>query len=437
MFVVLMASIALGHPLAITLAGVATLFGLIDTGGNISALFQMFINNCWWIEQNYVLVAIPLFIFMAQILDRSKVSEGLFDALYIVLGGMRGGLGLAVIVVSTVFAATTGIIGASVVAMGLMAGPALLKRGYDRGLASGIICSSGTLGILIPPSIMLVVYGGLTGMKETSVGNLFAGAILPGILLSGLYLGYVAIRCAMNPELGPPIPEEDRTATVREKVMMTAKSFVPPFGLILTVMGTILAGIATPTEAAALGCIGAMVLAFFNKKLNFEVLKLACEATLRTTAMIMLLFIGGKMFSVVFLSMGGGDVVADLLLGMDVNPYVVLILMMAVVFMMGMFIDWAAILLVVVPIFTPIASDLGFNPLWFAMLVCVNLQTSFLTPPFGYALFYFKGVAPPEYTMGDIYRGILPFVAIQLIGLALMIAFPQIITYLPSVFFGS
>ena len=436
MFVVLMASITLGHPLAITLAGVATLFGLIDNGGNISALFQMFINNCWGIEQNYVLVAIPLFIFMAQILDRSKVSEGLFDALYIVLGGMRGGLGLAVIVVSTVFAATTGIIGASVVAMGLMAGPALLKRGYDRGLASGIICSSGTLGILIPPSIMLVVYGGLTGMKETSVGNLFAGAILPGILLSGLYLGYVAIRCAINPKLGPPIPEEDRTATVREKVMMTAKSFVPPFGLILTVMGTILAGIATPTEAAALGCIGSMVLAFFNKKLKVEVLKLACEATLRTTAMIMLLFIGGKMFSVVFLSMGGGDVVADLLLGMDVNEYVVLTIMMAVVFMMGMFIDWAAILLVVVPIFTPIASDLGFNPLWFAMLVCVNLQTSFLTPPFGYALFYFKGVAPPEYTMGDIYRGILPFVAIQVIGLAVMMFVPEIITWLPSVFFG-
>jgi len=436
MFVTLMASIALGHPLAVTLAAVATLFGLIDNGGNISALLQMFINNAWGIEQNYVLVAIPLFIFMAQILDRSKVSEWLFDALYIVLGGLRGGLGLAVIVVSTVFAATTGIIGASVVAMGLMAGPALLRRGYDRGLASGIICSSGTLGILIPPSIMLVVYGGLTGLKETSVGNLFAGAILPGILLSGLYLGYVAIRCAMNPKLGPPIPVEDRTATLGQKVAMTAKSFVPPFGLILTVMGTILAGVATPTEAAALGCIGAMVLALFNKKLNGEVLKLACEATLRTTAMIMLLFIGGKMFSVVFLSMGGGDVVADLLLGMDVNEYVVLAIMMLVVFIMGMFIDWAAILLVVVPIFTPIASDLGFNPLWFAMLVCVNLQTSFLTPPFGYALFYFKGVAPPEYTMGDIYRGIIPFVVIQVIGLALLMVFPQIITWLPSVFFA-
>ena len=436
MFVTLMGAIMLGYPLAVTLAGVATLYGLIDFGGDVMPLIDLFVNNAWGISQNYVLVAIPLFIFMAQILDRSKVSEGLFDALYIVLGGLRGGLGLAVIVVSTVFAATTGIIGASVVAMGLMAGPALLRRGYDRGLAAGIICSSGTLGILIPPSIMLVVYGGLTGMKETSVGNLFAGAILPGLILSGLYLTYVAVRCAINPKLGPVIPLEERVYTVGQKAAMTLKSFVPPFGLILIVMGTILAGVATPTEAAALGCIGAIILAIANKKMNWEVIKQSCEATLRTTCMIMLLFVGGKLFSVVFLSIGGGDVVADLLLGMDINEYFILAIMMLVVFLMGMFIDWAAILLVVVPIFTPIAMDLGFNPLWFAMLVCINLQTSFLTPPFGYALFYFKGVAPPEYTMGDIYKGILPFVAIQVIGLALMIAFPQIITFLPDLFFG-
>jgi tripartite ATP-independent transporter DctM subunit len=273
-------------------------------------------------------------------------------------------------------------------------------------------------------------------MKETSVGNLFAGAIMPGLLLSVLYLGYVAIRCFINPNFGPPIPAEDRTATLGQKVAMTVKSFVPPFGLILTVMGTILAGVATPTEAAALGCIGALILALANRKLNLEVLKLACDSTLRTTAMIMILFVGGKLFSVVFLSIGGGDVVADLLLGMDVSDYVILAIMMAVVFLMGMFIDWAAILLVVVPIFTPIAMDLDFNPLWFAMLVCVNLQTSFLTPPFGYALFYFKGVAPAEYSMGDIYKGIIPFVVIQLIGLALMISFPEIITWLPDVFFG-
>lgn len=436
MFGTLVLAITLGHPLAVTLASVATLYGLIDNGFNIPALLDLFVNNAWGIFLNYTLVAIPLFIFMAQILDRSKVSEGLFDALYIVLGGLRGGLGLAVIVVSTVFAATTGIIGASVVAMGLMAGPALLRRGYDRGLAAGIICSSGTLGILIPPSIMLVVYGGLTGLKETSVGNLFAGAILPGLLLSGLYMGYVAIRCGLNPKLGPPIPPDERTYSAAQKISMTMKSFVPPFALILTVMGTILAGVATPTEAAALGCVGAMVLAAFGRKLNWEVLTQASISTARTTAMIMALFVGGKLFSVVFLSMGGGDVVADVLLGMDVSSYVVLAIMMAVVFFLGMFIDWAAILLVVVPIFTPIAMDLDFNPLWFAMLVCVNLQTSFLTPPFGYALFYLKGVAPPEMTMGDIYRGIIPFVLIQVIGLAVMISFPEIITWLPSIFFG-
>jgi tripartite ATP-independent transporter DctM subunit len=436
MFGTLVLSIALGHPLAVTLASVATLYGLIDNGFNVPALLDLFVNNAWGIFLNYTLVAVPLFIFMAQILDRSKVSEGLFDALYIVLGGLRGGLGLAVIVVSTVFAATTGIIGASVVAMGLMAGPALLRRGYDRGMSAGIICSSGTLGILIPPSIMLVVYGGLTGLKETSVGNLFAGAILPGPLLSGLYMGYVGFRCAINPKLGPPIPLEERTHSLAQKFSMTMKSFVPPFALILTVMGTILAGVATPTEAAALGCVGAMVLAAVSRKFTWDVITQASISTAKTTAMIMALFIGGKLFSVVFLSMGGGDVVADSLLGMEVSPYVVLAIMMLVVFFLGMFIDWAAILLVVVPIFTPIAMDLDFNPLWFAMLVCVNLQTSFLTPPFGYALFYFKGVAPPEYTMGDIYRGIIPFVVIQVIGLAVMISFPEIITWLPSVFFG-
>ena len=373
MFVTLVVAITLGHPLAVTLAAVATLFGLIDNGFNVPALLDLFVNNSWGIFLNYTLVAVPLFIFMAQILDRSKVSEGLFDALYIVLGGLRGGLGLAVIVVSTVFAATTGIIGASVVAMGLMAGPALLRRGYDRGMSAGIVCSSGTLGILIPPSIMLVVYGGLTGLKETSVGNLFAAAILPGLVLSGLYMAYVLIRCAINPKLGPPIPVAERTATLSQKFTMTAKNFVPPFGLILVVMGTILAGVATPTEAAALGCIGAMVLAVAYRKLSWEVITQASLSTARTTAMIMALFIGGKLFSVVFLFMGGGDVVADALLGMDVSPYVVLAIMMAVVFFLGMFIDWAAILLVVVPIFTPIAMELDFNPLWFAMLVCVNL----------------------------------------------------------------
>ncbi|GBC61143.1 C4-dicarboxylate ABC transporter [Desulfonema ishimotonii] len=437
MFATLIFAITLGHPLAYTLAAVATLFGLIDNGFDVAGLFDMFVNNCWGLMNNYVLVAIPLFILMAQLLDRSKVSDALFEALYVVLGSVRGGLGLAVVVVCTVFAATTGIIGASVVAMGLLATPALLSKGYQKAMTSGIICAAGTLGILIPPSIMMVVYGGLTGLKETSVGNLFAGAIFPGIILAGLYFLYIFIRCNLNPELGPPISKEEAGKyTASQKWGMTFKSLIPPLALILAVMGTILAGVATPTEAAGLGATGSLVLAFFNKKLNWEVLKQSGFATLKTTSMVMMLFIGGKFFSTVFLSMGGGDVVADALIGSGLNRWLVLFIMMFIVFMMGMFIDWAAILLVTVPIFMPIAMELEFNPLWFSMLMCVNLQTSFLTPPFGYALFYFKGVAPPEYTMMHIYRGIMPFVFLQLIGLTVLCLFPELVTWLPSIFFG-
>jgi tripartite ATP-independent transporter DctM subunit len=387
---------------------------------------------------NYVLVAIPLFILMAQLLDRSKVADQLFEALYVVLGGLKGGLGLAVVVVCTVFAATTGIIGASVVAMGLLATPALLKKGYQKELTSGIICAAGTLGILIPPSIMMVVYGGLTGLKETSVGNLFAGSIFPGLLLAGLYFLYILVRCQIQPELGPPISKEEAGRwSAAQKWAMTLKSMIPPLALILAVMGTILAGVATPTEAAGMGAAGAAVLAIFNRKFTWTVIKESCFATLKTTSMVMMLFIGGKFFSTVFLSMGGGDVVADVLVGSGLNRWVALFIMMAIVFLMGMFIDWAAILLVTVPIFMPIAMELDFNPLWFSLLMCVNLQTSFLTPPFGYALFYFKGVAPEGYTMMHIYRGILPFVLLQLVGLLLIALFPAIVTWLPAIFFSS
>ena len=438
MFATLILAITFGHPLAYTLAAVAALFGLIDNGFSVPMLFEMFVNNAWGLMNNYTLVAIPLFILMAQLLDRSKVSDALFESLYVVLGNIKGGLGLAVVVVCTVFAATTGIIGASVVAMGLLATPALIGKGYQKELTSGIICASGTLGILIPPSIMMVIYGGLTGMKETSVGNLFAGAIFPGLVLACLYFLYILIRCNLNPTLGPPISKEEGASyTAGQKWIMTLKSLVPPLALILAVMGTILAGVATPTEAAGLGALGAMILAGFNKKLNLEVLKESAYATLRTTSMVMMLFIGGKFFSTVFLSMGGGDVVADLLIGSGMNRWLILFLMMGIVFIMGMFIDWAAILLITVPVFMPIAMELEFNPLWFSLLMCVNLQTSFLTPPFGYALFYFKGVAPEGYTMMHIYKGILPFVLLQVISIALLCIFPGLVTWLPGVFFGA
>lgn len=438
MFGTLILAITLGHPLAYTLAAVATLFGLIDNGWDVAGLFNMFANNTWGLMNNYVLVAIPLFILMAQLLDRSKVADELFETLYVVLGGLKGGLGLAVVVVCTVFAATTGIIGASVVAMGLLATPALMKKGYQKEMSAGIICAAGTLGILIPPSIMMVVYGGLTGLKETSVGNLFAGSILPGLLLASLYFIYILIRCTINPKLGPPITKEEASKwTGMQKLMLTLKSLIPPMALILAVMGTILAGVATPTEAAALGAFGALILAIFNRKFSWKVMKESAYATMSTTAMVMMLFIGGKFFSTVFMSMGGGDVVADVLVGSGLNRYVVLLIMMAIVFIMGMFIDWAAILLVTVPIFMPIAMELDFDPLWFSILLCVNLQTSFLTPPFGYALFYFKGVAPEGYTMGHVYKGILPFVGLQILGLLILAAFPGIITWLPTIFFGN
>lgn len=437
MFVTLVVAITLGHHLAYTLAGVAVLFGLIDNGFNIPALFNLFTNNVWGLMNNYTLVAIPLFILMAQLLDQSKVADSLFESLYIVLGSIKGGLGMVVVVVSTVLAATTGIIGASVVSMGLLAGPAMTRKGYQKELTSGLICASGTLGILIPPSIMMVVFAGLTGLRETSVGNLFAGAVFPGLVLSIMYLLYVVVRCNINPLLGPPISREEAAKhTKAQKWAMTMKSLVPPLTLIFMVMGTILFGIATATEAAGMGALGAFLLAVFNRAVSWKVLHKASVATLRTTAMVMLLFIGGTLFSTVFLSMGGGDVVADLFIGSGLNRYVVLFIMMFIVFILGMFIDWAAILLVTVPIFMPIALELGFDPLWFALLMCVNLQTSFLTPPFGYALFYFKGVAPEGYTMMHIYRGIIPFVAIQAIGIIIVAVFPPLITWLPAVFFG-
>ncbi len=437
MFVLLMVSITLGHQLAYTIAGVATVIGLIDNGGNITGLFNLYANDVWGLMNNYTLVAVPLFIFMAQLLDQSKVSEGLFESLYVVLGKVKGGLGLAVVVVCTVFAATTGIIGASVVAMALLAAPALMNKGYQKELTSGIICASGTLGILIPPSIMMVVFAGLTGMKETSVGNLFAGAIFPGLVLSGLYFLYITVLCNVNPKLGPPISAEEAAKyTASQKWGMTLKSLLPPLGLILMVMGTILGGIATATEAAGMGALGAFILALFNRAISWKVIRDASTATMKTTSMVMLLFIAGTFFSTVFLSMGGGDVVADLFVGSGMNRWLALAIMMLIIFVLGMFIDWTAILLVTVPIFLPISQQLGFDPLWFAILMCVNLQTSFLTPPFGYALFYFKGAAPKGYTMMHVYKGIVPFVGLQILGMVLICVFPALATWLPAFFFS-
>lgn len=431
MFVVLLIAVFLGHPLGITLGGLGIFFGIFSYG---PGAFFILANKTYGLMENYVLVAIPLFILMAQFLDKSGIAEDLYETMYVVLGPVKGGLALATIVVSTVFAATTGIIGASVVAMGLMAAPTMLAKGYNKGLISGVITAGGTLGILIPPSIMLVVYGGLIGM---SVGKLFLAAFLPGFLLSTLYMLYVVIYATIKPEVGPPIPKEERRSlSVSAKIGMTFKSIMPPVFLILAVLGSIAAGIATPTEAAGLGCVGALILAFLNKKLNMELFVSSAIGTLKITCMVMLIFVGANFYTSIFMGVGGGEAFANLLFMISDNKWIILFIMMLIIFLLGMFVDWLGILLLCVPIFTPVAVDkFGFDPLWFAMIVSVNLQMSFLTPPFGYALFYFKGVAPESITMGDIYKGIIPFVVLQMIGLVLCIIFPEIITWLPDAVF--
>jgi len=438
MFVVLVLLIVLGMPLAYALAGTAVIFGLIDNGFNVDGLLGFFINNAWGTMNNFVLVAIPLFILMAQLLDRSKISDALFEALYVVMGGIRGGLGLAVIFVCVILAATTGIVGASVVSMTLLAGPKLIEKGYNKELTAGLICSGGSLGILIPPSIMLVVFGGLTGLKETSVGALFAAAILPGLLLAFLYMAYVFLICQIKPAFGPPISKQEALSySTRQKSWMVIKSMIPPLLLIFAVMGSILGGIATPSEAAGVGVFGAALLAISFHNFNWQVVFESCKSTLRTTAMVMILVLFGNLFSATFLFVGGGDVITDLLIGGDIHPNMVIFIMLFAIFLLGMFIDWVAILLVCLPVYMPICLELGFDPLWFSMLICIVLQTSFLTPPFGYALFYFAGAAPTGlYQMFSIYKGVMPFIVLQAVGVLVCFLFPAIITYIPGVIFN-
>lgn len=433
MFGTLFVVLFLGHPLAFSLGSVALVFGVYGWGGSPDVVFSMFVNKTYGVMEEYVLVAVPLFIFMAQMLDTAGIAEKLFHTMHVLWGPVRGGLGIAVIMVCTVFAASTGVVGATEVAIGLIAAPNLLKRGYDIPLSAGCICAGGTLGILIPPSIMLVVYGGLTNI---SVGKMFAAAYMPGFLLASMYLIYVAVRCGINPKLGPPLPKEERIYTSGQKVSMVVTSLLPPVFLIAVVLGSILFGWATTTEAAGIGAVGATILAICYRKFNWPSLVDASVATLKITSMVMTLFLGGNAFQSVFMGLGGGDAVSDLLLGFKLSPYVVLFIMMGIVFFLGMFIDWLGILLIVVPVFSPVAQELGFDPLWFGTLICVNLQMAFLTPPFGYSLFYLRGIAPPEMTMGLIYKGVVPFICLQWLGLLTCIFWPPIVMWLPKVFFG-
>ena len=388
---------------------------------------NLFPSNIYGMVTNYIFVAVPMFIFMGAILERSGITDHLYHAIYVWMGSLRGSLVIATIVASVIMSAMVGVIGAIIISMALIAMPATLKRGYDRNLVMGAIMAGGSLGVLIPPSIMLIMYATWAGL---SIRQMFLGAIIPGLLLAALFVIYTLIRCWLQPELGPALPPAER-ATLREK-LVHLKALILPALLIIFVLGSIFAGIATPTEASGIGAFGAIFCALVYRRLNWNLLKFACITTIRLSAMVMWIGFGAVMFISVYNGLGGVTFIRNVMLGLPVEPWVILLGMMAIVFVLGMIIEWVGIIMLTTPIFLPIVAALGFDPLWFGLLVCVNLQMDVLTPPFGYSLFYMRGVAPKEVTTLDIYRASFPFVALQMTGLILCMVFPQLILWLPG-----
>lgn len=439
MFASLAVLLFTGLPVAFVVGGIGLTFGFIGilTGWlNYIELFNVMERIWGGAAENLILVAVPCFIFMGTMLERSGVAKDLLSILEVLLKRVPGALALAVTVMGTIMAATTGIIGASVVMMTLMALPHMMKSRYHIPLATGTLAASATLGILIPPSIMLVIMADLLAL---SVGNLFVGALFPGLLLSGLYFLYILMVGTIKPQWAPPLPEED-AVTGKELRSMVFKGFIPPVFLITLVLGSIFAGWATPTEASGVGAFGALLLAIYNKRLDFQALKDVCQRTALTSGMIFFIFIGATAFSLVFRLLYGEEMIIELIEASGFGSWGILIILMATVFFLGFFFDWIEITLIVLPVFAPVVELLDFGThvegrdiiYWFALLVAINLQTSFLTPPFGFALFYMKGVAPSQVKIQQIYAGIIPFVLLQVIGLGLVIAFPQIALWLPN-----
>ncbi|MFC1834979.1 TRAP transporter large permease subunit [Thermodesulfobacteriota bacterium] len=427
LFAGLVIGLATGFPVAFVMLGSSLLVGFLGVG---PGFYHMMILRIYETMHSYVLAAIILFVYMGIMLERSGAAERLFSAIHLSLGGVRGGLALAVVAVCTIMAAATGIMGAPVIIMGLFALPHMLSKGYDKALSCGTICAGGTLGILIPPSIMLIVYGPMAGV---SVGKLFMAAIIPGLILAALYGVYIAARCAISPGLGPLAPPEQRATPLGRKLWLITTSMLPTLFLIFAVLGTIFFGVAAPTEAAGVGALASVVLALLYGRLNWSTLLDSFYQTLFVSSMILLLVAAAFVFTGTFMMVGGGELVKDGLLGLPVGPWGILVIMMGCFFVFGLFMEWVGIVPILVPIFSPVLQDVGFDPLWAAILFCVAMQTSFLTPPMAPALFYLKGVAPEGVQFGrHIVRGTMPFVLLQLVGLALFTIFPQLVVWLPN-----
>lgn len=438
MFGSLLALLMAGLPLAFVTGGLACVFLFIL--GDQRAL-NIVPSRIFPLMTNYQLSAIPLFIFMAAMLERAGIINDMFDVIYKVMGGLKGGLAAATIIASTILAAMVGVIGAAVVTMGIIALPAMLKRHYDPKIAMGSIMAGGTLGILIPPSILAIIYA---VVAEQSVGELFIGAVIPGLLLSGMYIAYVVIRSYINPALGPAIPVEERVSNA-EKVQLVGK-MAAPITLVVVVLGIIFTGVATPVEAAGIGTFGAFIVAAIHRKLDWPTIREACTTTLKASAMVIWIMFGATIFVGLYVLEGGQQFVQESLAATGLGPWGILILMQILLVVLGMFLDWVGILLLCVPIFVPIIKVLGAQAfgldspddlvLWFGVLYLVNMQMSFLSPPFGYALFYLRGVAPDHIPMTDIFKSALPFLALQIVGLVLCMVFPEIITWLPNLVYG-
>jgi tripartite ATP-independent transporter DctM subunit len=426
MFAVLVFFLLLGYPVALTLGSVALLFALIFLDLDFFSLLPL---RIWGIVTNFTLLAVPLFVFMGVVLEKSGLAEELLETMGKLFGRVRGGLAVSIIVVGALLAATTGVVGATVVTMGIIALPAMLKYGYKPELATGTIASAGTLGQIIPPSIILVLLGDVIGVP---VGRLFMGAVAPGILLVLLFIIYVLVIAWLKPNFAPSLNANNSNGS-SVNFMLVIKSLIPPLFLVFAVLGSIFFGVASPTESAAFGALGALILAAIHRKLTYANLTDAMQHTTRLTSMVFLILIGATAFGLVFRGMGGDTLVHEIMINLPGEKWGFLVVSMLLIFLLGFFLDFLEICFIVVPILAPIAQHLGIDLLWFAVLIAVNLQTSFLTPPFGFSLFYLKAAAPKEVTINQIYRGIIPFVIIQAVAIGILTVYPRFVLWLPDV----
>ncbi len=433
MLILFIGLIMLGFPIAFTLVAMGVGFAWLAFDGNWEPVMSLLVQRTWSVMTNDILISVPLFVFMGYIVERANILDRLFRSIQLAAGALPGSLAIATLATCALFATATGIVGAVVTLMGLLAFPAMLKQGYDVRLSAGVVCAGGCLGILIPPSIMLILYGATAGVSPV---QLYAGALFPGLMLAGMYMVYVVVRVMINPALAPPLPETERNVPFATIIRELLTSFVPLSLLIFSVLGAIMFGLATPSEAAAIGALGALILAAAYRSLTFEKLKESVYLTARTSAMVCWLFVGSFTFSAVFAILGGDAVIKDFVVGLDLTPLMFLLVTQIIIFILGWPLEWTEIIVIFVPIFLPLLDHFGIDPLFFGILIALNIQTSFLSPPVAMAPFYLKGVAPKHVSINDIFAGVMPFIVIVLIAMVLLYIFPAIGMWLPSYLYG-